>query len=234
MKKSMMILAATVALGCVSPAAAVTIAPGSSLLTFTPFVSATQGTLLASSATPSQSLTFNSTFNSAVYRNTLGTLDFYFQVLRTGLGSIGRDEQIGAFTVASFSGFNVDGFVSGADPDGAGQFAAVNNNQFDGPLSTTRISRSANGTVLNTDFGTNGLRGTENSATYIFRTNATAFSSDGTFGIINGSSVSGLTFNPVIAAVPEPGTWAMMILGFGIAGVALRRPRRIKNKLAFA
>jgi hypothetical protein len=34
-----------------------------------------------------------------------------------------------------------------------------------------------------------------------------------------------------IAAVPEASTWAMMILGFGLAGAAIRRRRR---KLAFA
>ncbi len=35
------------------------------------------------------------------------------------------------------------------------------------------------------------------------------------------------------AAVPEPGTWAMMILGFGLAGGALRFRRR-KTSVAFA
>ena len=34
-----------------------------------------------------------------------------------------------------------------------------------------------------------------------------------------------------ITAVPEPATWAMMILGFGLAGMAVRRRKR---KLAFA
>ena len=34
-----------------------------------------------------------------------------------------------------------------------------------------------------------------------------------------------------IAAVPEPSTWAMMIFGFGLAGMAIRRRKR---KLAFA
>jgi hypothetical protein len=27
--------------------------------------------------------------------------------------------------------------------------------------------------------------------------------------------------------VPEPGSWALMIVGFGMAGVAARHPRRI-------
>lgn len=34
------------------------------------------------------------------------------------------------------------------------------------------------------------------------------------------------TFSPVTAAVPEPGAWALMIMGFGGAGALLRRNRR--------
>lgn len=39
------------------------------------------------------------------------------------------------------------------------------------------------------------------------------------------------TYDPVAAPVPEPASWALMIAGFGLAGVALRR-RRIR--IAFA
>jgi hypothetical protein len=61
------------------------------------------------------------------------------------------------------------------------------------------------------------------------------------YGVINGSGISRLTIdNPpateidhiqygllaAVAGVPEPGTWAMMLLGFGAIGVALRRRRR--------
>jgi hypothetical protein len=35
-----------------------------------------------------------------------------------------------------------------------------------------------------------------------------------------------------VAAVPEPATWAMMIGGFGIAGMALRRRRRVTVSFA--
>lgn len=34
-----------------------------------------------------------------------------------------------------------------------------------------------------------------------------------------------------VAAVPEPGTWAMMLIGFGAMGVALRRRRRAQGLL---
>lgn len=42
----------------------------------------------------------------------------------------------------------------------------------------------------------------------------------------------GLTFTGNPSAVPEPATWAMMLLGFGAAGTALRRSRRRKGELS--
>lgn len=41
--------------------------------------------------------------------------------------------------------------------------------------------------------------------------------------VVNGSQ--DLTFSATIAAVPEPATWGMMIVGFGIIGTSLRRKR---------
>jgi hypothetical protein len=42
-----------------------------------------------------------------------------------------------------------------------------------------------------------------------------------------GGSYAG-TFNfGTSSAVPEPATWAMMIMGFGLAGVAMRRQRKV-------
>jgi hypothetical protein len=52
------------------------------------------------------------------------------------------------------------------------------------------------------------------------------------YGLIRGSGFSGsggglvnyfFSFQPVISPVPEPSTWAMMILGFGLTGYAIRR-----------
>jgi opacity protein-like surface antigen len=48
----------------------------------------------------------------------------------------------------------------------------------------------------------------------------------------NGSYAGTLSFAPS-AAVPEPATWAMMIIGFTGAGVAIRRRRR-DDSVAFA
>jgi hypothetical protein len=53
---------------------------------------------------------------------------------------------------------------------------------------------------------------------------------------LNGASLT-LTLAPIeseISAVPEPQTWAMMIVGFGAAGFALRRNRRRASRVAIA
>lgn len=47
----------------------------------------------------------------------------------------------------------------------------------------------------------------------------------GSASLIGGLGAQGIT-GITIAAVPEPGTWAMMLLGFGGIGVALRRRRK--------
>ena len=49
----------------------------------------------------------------------------------------------------------------------------------------------------------------------------------------SGSYGGVISFTPV-AAVPEPAAWAMMILGLGLAGAALRRQRQqISAKVSF-
>ena len=227
MKRLFMSLAATVAAISAVPAQAVTILPGTSGLVFDPFsmIAATQGTVLATTSVTGTGLTFSATMRSAVYRNTLGTLDFYYQVARTGAGTIG-DEMIDAFTAANFVTFGVDGYASAMDIDGAGFFTAANNP----PSSTTRTGRSSSGVTLQTDFGTNGLDLNEISAIYVFRTDATAFTS-GTYGIIDGSTLSGIAFAPY-NAVPEPATWGLMLVGFGVVGSALRR-RKVSVAYSF-
>ena len=53
------------------------------------------------------------------------------------------------------------------------------------------------------------------------------FGSFSTLGMLNNGgqrpNVSHISFWTVAGAVPEPGTWAMMISGFGLIGFALRR-----------
>ena len=59
------------------------------------------------------------------------------------------------------------------------------------------------------------------------RDEAEAVLFSGTLNAFNDEHVATVTFDrPVTGAVPEPATWAMMILGFGAAGSALRSRRR--------
>ena len=43
-----------------------------------------------------------------------------------------------------------------------------------------------------------------------------------------------LNVTQLAAAVPEPGAWALLILGFGAVGAALRRARTVRTRLAHA
>ena len=52
--------------------------------------------------------------------------------------------------------------------------------------------------------------------------------------VIIGQSQARATAAPVAAAVPEPGTWAMMLLGFGLIGGLMRRRRAERLALATA
>ncbi|MES2903916.1 MAG: PEPxxWA-CTERM sorting domain-containing protein [Pseudomonadota bacterium] len=45
-------------------------------------------------------------------------------------------------------------------------------------------------------------------------------------GLLTGLVAASATPVAVAAAVPEPTNWAMMLLGFGAVGVAMRRRRR--------
>ena len=204
-----------------APGQATVLLAGSSLQPTQPFsaIAATQGTLLASVTRSGTAFTFSATVTSAVYRNSLGTLDFYYQVQRTGAGSR-ANQQIDELTAADFGGFLVDAYASAGDPDGAGLFLAAMNP----PSSTTTFGRSLDDSVIKIDFGSNGLIGTERSATYVLRTNARAYS-EGTFGVIDGSTFADLAFQP--AAVPEPATWGLMIAGFGMVGFAARRKKLV-------
>ena len=59
----------------------------------------------------------------------------------------------------------------------------------------------------------------------------------GTFNISGGFTAGAATLTitrAAVAAVPEPGTWAMMLIGFGAMGVSLRRRRQTRSALQAA
>ena len=234
MNRRLFALGATVSALAIAPTANATILlPDANGVVFSAFDSTTQGTALGSiNSDTSPAFTYTGALRSAVYLNTFGTLDFYFQV---AVDTINAGDEIFNLTATNFAGFSVDALVSAMDPDGAGFFTAANNPNLQGPAgSTTTASRNGSGSVIRADFGANGLEGPgQISATYIFRTNATDFDLGGTFTTQDGSTAQRANFRPT-AAVPEPATWAMMLLGFGMLGFGMRRRSKVGARVNFA
>ena len=71
----------------------------------------------------------------------------------------------------------------------------------------------------------------------VYGLNLQLITSDTAYQVVNTPWASQLIGNIVgaqaTAAVPEPATWAMMMLGFGAMGVAMRR-RKVDTKVSFA
>jgi hypothetical protein len=79
--------------------------------------------------------------------------------------------------------------------------------------------------------GTNTTTGRDDFATHFFFATATSASTVLSVQLSNGSYFN--LDNISVTAVPEAGTWAMLMIGFGAAGVSLRTRRR-SAKVAFA
>ena len=232
MKGSLVLVAlATVpALTCTAPVQAAVVLPGSSGITPDDFslISGTQGLALASSSFSGQTGTFNATVRTAVYRNTLGTLDFYYQVSRLGPGTGGSD-LIKELTTSIFGTATTNVYRSIADPDGAGFFLP---NSQSSVVPITTVGRTPNGNVLTISFALpnqNGIGDSDTTSTYIFRTDAVQYG-PGFASIQDGTSLSGAAYAP-LSAIPEPASWGMFIGGFGLVGGAMRR-RRMKRSVA--
>lgn len=240
MKKFLLASVALGGLALSAPGVAAPLLPGTTDIVFDDFstVIATQGTLLAEEANSGSALPTNpfaGEIRSAVFLNTLGTLDFYYQVMSTG------GDPVDQLTFSDFTGYSTYAYYLDADPDGGGVFGAQANTDcavadcsvtvptVTGAQSTA--SRNGTGSVVRVQFQFPaqpplGLPATMNpvepgqtSATYIYRTNATQY----TQGLASAQD-SATYFVPAFApGVPEPATWAMMLVGFGAVGYSLRR-----------
>jgi hypothetical protein len=113
-------------------------------------------------------------------------------------------------------------------------------------LSSTSLNfapvRTSGNTELNGNLAINqrAISGTiaglsiANGASYGFR-----WTDRDSSGNDHGLAVDNLSINatiaPIVSAAPEPGTWAMMIIGFGAAGASLRRRKsKVMTRVAFA
>jgi hypothetical protein len=65
------------------------------------------------------------------------------------------------------------------------------------------------------------------------RSVSSIFNGAATAGVLDTSgAIVAFNVTAIAAAVPEPSSWALMISGFGLAGVALRRRRRVISAVA--
>ena len=177
------------------------------------------------------------------------------------LGSVGS----GSLTLARFGGIFVNGLGSAITSLAfgyTGEQWRAGNSASDGLvfeystnatsltngtwLSSTTLNfapvRTSGNTALNGNLAINQrtLSGTiaglsiANGASYGFRwTDRDSTGNDHGLAVDNLSIRA--TIAPLVSAAPEPGTWAMMIIGFGAAGASLRRRKsKMTTRVAFA
>jgi hypothetical protein len=146
------------------------------------------------------------------------------------------------YTAGSFDqDTGADGFLGlGGTPDGLGEFSLLGTDyNYGGSLFTLLVSFSLpTGTTPSSGTFNAMLTGSISSVTgggvFInFDNTPLLFDSDAgqfTFAVndvsVTAGSVAASVTGQIQAAVPEPGTWAMMLLGFGAIGYSMRRRRK--------
>jgi hypothetical protein len=157
-------------------------------------------------------------------------IDLGLSAAPTGTATVSFDGAIPTFTFPITGGsidafgnalFYHDGsgilFTAGTDSLGIGNFV----------IDTAALLVSGDVTANGAGLGSVGLF-TIGEGTSLFLTEDAAGAFTSIFGAPNltGVEVGFAQVNAQTAAVPEPGTWMMMLAGFGAAGFALRRSRR--------
>ncbi|MEG3174713.1 PEPxxWA-CTERM sorting domain-containing protein [Sphingomonas sp. RB3P16] len=94
------------------------------------------------------------------------------------------------------------------------------------------LNLSTNTTI--TQLFTGSQFGNTNGSTDVRLTFDTGSSSQVITSALFKSTTNSFEIDNIVSAAPEPATWAMMILGFGFAGMGLRSSRRSRGKLALA
>ena len=153
------------------------------------------------------------TFSSGTFNQTTDNTGFL------ALG--GTSDGLGTFTLtgASFN-YNATPFnllVSFTAPTGT----APGNSLFTTLLTGSVTGNNSGGVFVDFD---NAMRNfTSSAGPFSFAINDVSISSNSATQIISGR---------IQAAVPEPGTWAMMLVGFGAIGYSMRRRRKTILQIA--
>jgi len=128
----------------------------------------------------------------------------------------------GSYSVA-FSGVQVLSFVYAALDD----YNSV----------TLNFASSATRTFTGAQIATGSLATAINDANFMAGSGRVTYDFGGTdtlTSVIFSTTSPAFEIDELASAVPEPATWALMILGFGIVGSALRRRRQTKVRFNFA
>jgi hypothetical protein len=204
------LIGAVAVLAIASVAKATLLAPGASVGDGTAGSPGTLSTFsdtpafVAQVSTPVATPTYSGTLTSAVYTNSGGTLDFYYQFTNNQ----GSTDGIERLSITSFAGFTTD---VGYRTTALAPFTA-------GAQAPLYADRSASGQTVGFNFTSSNQAGPflvdpgESSRTIVIRTNATQFFTGNT-AIIDGFAANAPSFAP--AAIPEPASLA------GLATIAL-------------
>lgn len=203
-----------------------TITPGQEMQT-PDVLNLTGMTLVASTSGSLDSLTFNASYEAAVFRGGSNAscptcLTFAYQVTDNGANGSGTGI-IEDMTASVFSNVTTD---VGYTTLSAGQDGFVSGGTM--PLTVGR-SAAGNGSVVTFDYPDQGIPANDilpgdHTAVLLIQTNATNYTT-GMFSAIDGATATSTAFEPA-AATPEPSSVALS--GLGLVGFALllKRVRR--------
>lgn len=164
----------------------------------------------------------SATLRTAVYRNSRGLLDFYYQATNESVREVLR-----ALTAFSFEGFRTDVYnlLNGS---AVGCSACTGGSFLDGTEPYVTADRPSTGTTVGFNFGPEGptrIQPGETTVVLLIRTNATDYT-DGLMSVIDGATITRAAFAPTPGAVPEPATLALFGIGLLGSAAAIRRRQR--------
>jgi len=162
------------------------------------------------------------TYQEWVYKDAAGNLSFLEQVNLTA-----ASDTVNRITASSYGPFTTDvSTLTGALPATGGPSAGgtVPNN-----TGGAVADRTADGDTVGFNFLTTPIPAGGNSAILVITTNAKNYNRLGTLGVIDATTSSNLTFQPVQPpTAPEPSTLAIAGLGaLGMIGYGLRRRKAL-------